>query len=159
MLIDLRIIIFHQIASRGRISSYRHIGDIYTRFGIYLLAVGSILECVSKLWKYNWRRTKNITCYCFSFVWSGTLILRSYCFRKMAPPPPPPCGLCKSRCASSPATRKLFGIYSQPSFRHAAVRNDMKCYFIFSVGITALCHFAFFTQIVPCNMRLKSTSW
>ena len=33
----------------------------------------------------------------------------------------------------------------------------MKCnnYFIFSVGITALCHFAFFTQIVPCNVRLK----
>ena len=33
----------------------------------------------------------------------------------------------------------------------------MKCnnYFIFSVGITALCHFAYFTQIVPCNVRLK----
>ena len=33
----------------------------------------------------------------------------------------------------------------------------MKCnnYFIFSVGITALCHFAFLTQIVPCNVRLK----
>ena len=33
----------------------------------------------------------------------------------------------------------------------------MKCdnYFIFSVGITAFCHFAFFTQIVPCNDRLK----
>ena len=33
----------------------------------------------------------------------------------------------------------------------------MKCnnYFNFSVGITALCHFAFFTQIVPCNVRLK----
>ena len=32
----------------------------------------------------------------------------------------------------------------------------MKCnnYFIFSVGITALCHFSFFTQIVPCNVRL-----
>ena len=37
------------------------------------------------------------------------------------------------------------------------VVNYMKCnnYFIFSVGITALCHFAFFTQIVPCNVRLK----
>ena len=33
----------------------------------------------------------------------------------------------------------------------------MKCnnYFIFSIGITALCHFGFFTQIVPCNVRLK----
>ena len=33
----------------------------------------------------------------------------------------------------------------------------MKCnnYFIFSVGITALCHFAYFTHIVPCNVRLK----
>ena len=33
----------------------------------------------------------------------------------------------------------------------------MKCnnYFIFSVGITALRHFAYFTQIVPCNVRLK----
>ena len=33
----------------------------------------------------------------------------------------------------------------------------MKCknYFIFGVGITALCHFAFFTQIIPCNVRLK----
>ncbi|XBJ10899.1 hypothetical protein VPH35_015673 [Triticum aestivum] len=47
----------------------------------------------------------------------------------MAPPPPPPCRLCKSRCASSLATGKLFGIYFQPSFRHAA--------------------------IVPCNVRLK----
>ena len=72
-------------------------------------------------------------------------------------PPPPPCRLCKSRCASSLATGKLFGIYFQPSFLHVAVRNYMKCnnYFIFSVGITALCHFAFFTQIVPCNVRLK----
>ena len=49
MLLDLRIIIVHQIASRGRISSSRDIGDIYTRFGICLLAVGSILEGVSKL--------------------------------------------------------------------------------------------------------------
>ena len=42
-------------------------------------------------------------------------------------------------------------------FSHAAVRNYMKCnnYFVFSIGITALCHFAFFTQIVPCNVRLK----
>ncbi|XBH69700.1 hypothetical protein VPH35_097508 [Triticum aestivum] len=47
----------------------------------------------------------------------------------MAPPPPPPCRLCKSRCASSLATGKLFGIYFQPSFHHAA--------------------------IVPCNVRLK----
>ena len=33
----------------------------------------------------------------------------------------------------------------------------MKCnnYFIFIVGITALCHFSYFTQIVPCNVRLK----
>ncbi len=33
----------------------------------------------------------------------------------------------------------------------------MKCknYFIFGVGITALCHFAYFTQIAPCNVRLK----
>ena len=32
----------------------------------------------------------------------------------------------------------------------------MKCnnYFIFSVGITALCHFSFLTQTVPCNVRL-----
>ncbi|XBI41154.1 hypothetical protein VPH35_125646 [Triticum aestivum] len=44
-------------------------------------------------------------------------------------PPPPPCRLCKSRCASSLLTGKLFGIYFQPSFRHAA--------------------------IVPCNVRLK----
>ena len=75
----------------------------------------------------------------------------------MAPPPPPLCRLCKSRCASSLATGKLFGIYFQPSFHHAVVRNYMKCnnYFIFSVGITALCHFAFLTQIVPCNVRLK----
>ena len=49
MLLDLRIIIVHQIASRGRISSSRDISDIYTRFGICLLAVGSILEGVSKL--------------------------------------------------------------------------------------------------------------
>ena len=49
MLLDLRIIIVHQIASRGRISSSRDIGDIYTRFGICLLAVGSIIEGVSKL--------------------------------------------------------------------------------------------------------------
>ena len=49
MLLDLRIIIFHQIASRGRMSSSRDISDIYTRFGIFLLAVGSILEGVSKL--------------------------------------------------------------------------------------------------------------
>ncbi|XP_073363796.1 uncharacterized protein [Aegilops tauschii subsp. strangulata] len=56
-------------------------------------------------------------------------MLCSYCFRKMAPPPPPPCRLCKSRCASSLATGKLFGFYFQPSFRHAA--------------------------IVPCNVRLK----
>ena len=49
MLLDLRIIIVHQIASHGRISSSRDIGDIYTRFGICLLAVGSILEGVSKL--------------------------------------------------------------------------------------------------------------
>ncbi|KAF7040226.1 hypothetical protein CFC21_050142 [Triticum aestivum] len=47
----------------------------------------------------------------------------------MAPPPPPPCQLCKSRCASSLATGKLFDIYFQPSFRHAAT--------------------------VPCNVRLK----
>ncbi|XBI17935.1 hypothetical protein VPH35_059849 [Triticum aestivum] len=47
----------------------------------------------------------------------------------MAPPPPPPCRLCKSRCASSLAAGKLFDIYFQPSFRHAA--------------------------IVPCNVRLK----
>ncbi|XBI08863.1 hypothetical protein VPH35_136537 [Triticum aestivum] len=47
----------------------------------------------------------------------------------MAPPPPPLCRLCKSRCASSLATGKLFHIYFQPSFCHAA--------------------------IVPCNVRLK----
>ena len=63
----------------------------------------------------------------FSFLLSELLILCSYCFRKMAPPPPPLCRLCKSRCASSLATGKLFGIYFQPSFRHAAVRNQMKC--------------------------------
>ena len=83
--------------------------------------------------------------------------LCSYCFRKMARPPSPPCRLCKSRCASSLATGKLFDIYFQPSFRHAVVRNYMKCdnYFVFSVGINAFCHFAFCTQIVPCNVRLK----
>ncbi|XBI76783.1 hypothetical protein VPH35_069978 [Triticum aestivum] len=47
----------------------------------------------------------------------------------MARPPPPPCRPCKSRCASSLATGKLFGIYFQPSFRYAV--------------------------IVPCNVRLK----
>ena len=150
MLLDLRIIIVHQISSRGRISSSRDILEGVSKlienllavslvgwFGICLLAVGSIIEGVSKLiesllftfwdwvplWNYNWRRTKNITCYYFSFLWSGSLILCSYCFRKMAPPPPPPCRLCKSRCASSLATGKLFGIYFQPSFRHAAVIN------------------------------------
>ena len=149
MLLDLRIIIVHQIASRGRISSSRDILEGVSKLienllsvslvgwsGICLLAVCSIIEGVNKLiesllftfwdrvplWKYNWRSTKNSTCYCFSFLWRS-LIICSYCFRKMAPPPPPPCRLCKSRCASSLATGKLFGIYFQPSFRHAAVRN------------------------------------
>ena len=49
MLLDLRIIIVDQIAARGKISSSRDIVDIYTRFGICVLAVGSILEGVSKL--------------------------------------------------------------------------------------------------------------
>ena len=49
MLLDLRIIIVHQISSCGRISSSRDIGDIYTRFGICVLSVGSIVKGASKL--------------------------------------------------------------------------------------------------------------
>ena len=75
------------------------------------------------------------------------------------PPPPPPCRLCKSRCASSLATRTLLGIYFQPRFVLAAVTKYMKLVTtILFLVLLALIHCVYmivYIQIVPCNVRLE----
>ena len=75
-------------------------------------------------------------------------------------PPPPPCRLCKSRCDRSLATGMLVGIYFQPSFLPTAVTKYMKLvttilFLLLLALMQCVYHFAFFTQIVPCNVRLE----
>ena len=74
---------------------------------------------------------------------------------------PPPCLVCKLRCATDLSSGMLFGIYFQTCFVPAAVTHYMNLlwqFFVFcflAISPNAMCFFCFFTQIVPCKVRLE----